>query len=157
MTRAPRRTRTASAVALGGALLLAAVGCGGESGIGVRTAEEPPAWQEPAAYSYTLESMAGERSLLGKFRITVRDGEVAEATGLDASGLRVVRHMPEHVPTIGDLLAELRRARKDGADRAEAEYAADGHPERIVLDPREGAIDDEAVYVISGYEEAKAG
>ncbi len=157
MTRALRRTRTASVVALGGTLLFTAVGCGDDSGTGVRTAEEPVTWREPAAYSYTLESVAGERSLRGRFRITVRDGEVAKAAGLDASGRRVVRHMPEHVPTIGDLLAELRRARKDGADRAEAEYAAAGHAARIGHDPREGAIDDEAVYVISGYEEAKAG
>ncbi|KUL41306.1 DUF6174 domain-containing protein [Streptomyces regalis] len=36
-------------------------------------------WQEPASYTYTLRSSEGERSLLGSFRITVRDGAVAEA------------------------------------------------------------------------------
>jgi hypothetical protein len=56
------------------------------------------------------------------------------------------------VPTIGALLHELDQARRDDADTAEADYAADGHPVRISLDWEENAIDDEARYVISAYE-----
>jgi len=55
------------------------------------------------------------------------------------------------VPTIGELLDELEQARRDNADTAEAEYAPDGHPERISLDWDENAVDDEALYVISAY------
>jgi hypothetical protein len=109
-------------------------------------------WQEPASYTYTLHSSEGERSLLGTFRITVRDGAVAEAVGLDDSGRRVVEDVPEAVPTIGALLDELGQARRDDADTAEVEYAADGHPVRISLDWEENAVDDEARYVISAYE-----
>ncbi|MDF3145656.1 MULTISPECIES: DUF6174 domain-containing protein [unclassified Streptomyces] len=108
-------------------------------------------WQEPASYSYTLGSSGGERGLLGTFRITVRDGAVAEAVGLDDSSRRVVEDIPDAVPTIGALLDELDQARRDDADTAEAQYAADGHPVRISLDWEENAIDDEALYLISAY------
>jgi hypothetical protein len=53
-------------------------------------------------------------------------------------------------------LAELESARRNDADTAEAAYAADGHPVRIVLDREENAVDDEARYVITAYERAKS-
>ncbi|MFJ4468364.1 DUF6174 domain-containing protein [Streptomyces sp. NPDC089424] len=125
-------------------LLCATAACGG--------AQRATDWEEPSSYTYTLLSTEGERSLIGTFRVTVRDGEVATAVGLDDSGRRVVRQNPDAVPTLGELLREFDRARQDGADRAEIEYAADGHPRSIVLDRDERAIDDEAAYVISAYE-----
>lgn len=45
----------------------------------------------------------------------------------------------------------MEQARRDNADTAEAEYAPDGHPERISLDWDKDAVDDEALYVISAY------
>jgi hypothetical protein len=112
-------------------------------------------WEEPSSYTYTLKSSEGERTLLGTFRVTVRNGKVAEAVGLDGSGRRLVKELPGEVPTIGKLLEEMEQARRDRADVAEAEYAADGHPVRISLDWEKDAIDDEALYVISAYEPAK--
>jgi hypothetical protein len=112
------------------------------------------AWEEPSSYTYTLKSSEGERALLGTFRVTVRDGKVVEAVGLDESGRRVARQLPDAVPTIGDLLKELEQARRDKADTAEVKYAADGHPMQISLDWEKNAIDDEALYVISTYEPA---
>ncbi|WP_172382583.1 DUF6174 domain-containing protein [Streptomyces sp. MNP-20] len=109
-------------------------------------------WKEPSSYAYTLRSGAGERALIGTFRVTVRGGKVSEAVGLDDSGRRVVKELPEHVPTIGQLLEEVEQARREKAHTAETEYAADGHPARITLDWEKEAIDDEALYVISAYE-----
>ncbi|MFJ8629245.1 DUF6174 domain-containing protein [Streptomyces sp. NPDC093568] len=137
---------TARAALVGG-LICAAAACGTETD----PARELAPWQEPAAYTYTLRSTEGERSLIGTFRITVRDGAVVKAVGLDDSGRRVVEDIPEEVPTIGELLAELEQARRDDADKAEAEHADDGHPVRISLDWMENAIDDEALYVISDF------
>ncbi|MFI6013620.1 DUF6174 domain-containing protein [Streptomyces sp. NPDC051243] len=142
------------AVVLGG-LLCALAACGTETA----PRQEPQrlataSWQEPAAYTYTLQSSEGERALIGTFRITVRDGAVVEAVGLDDSGRRVVEDVPDAVPTIGELLGELEGARRDGADEAEARYTADGRPVRISLDWEKNAIDDEALYVISAYEAA---
>lgn len=81
-------------------------------------------------------------------------GGLARATGLDDSGRGVVGNHPDAVPTIGELLDELEQARRDDADTAEAEYAADGHPVRISLDLEENALDDEARYDITAYEPA---
>ncbi|GHH26518.1 DUF6174 domain-containing protein [Streptomyces lanatus] len=132
---------TARAVLVSG-LICATAACG------TGTADT---WREPASYTYTLRSSEGERALIGAFRITVRDGTVTKAVGLDDSGRRVVKDNPDAVPTIGQLLDEWEQARRDGADTAEVEYAADGHPERITLDWLENAIDDEALYVVSDF------
>ena len=146
------RARALSAAVLGGALLSTIAACGSEEGgVAPAGARQEAVWEEPAAYTYTLESTQGERALIGRFKVTVRDGEVAEAVGLDDSARRLVAQSPDQVPTIGDLLDELDQARQEKADKAEAEHAADGHPERITIDWLENAIDDEASYVITDY------
>ncbi|OPG06369.1 hypothetical protein B1R27_17875 [Streptomyces sp. GKU 895] len=139
--------------------LLAAAGlistvaaCGAEASSA--SAREEVTWEEPAAYTYTLTSSEGERSLIGRFRVTVKDGKVTEAVGLDAGARRFVERTPDQVPTLGALLDELEQARSDDADTAEAEYAADGHPELIFLDRDENAVDDEERYVVESYEPA---
>lgn len=156
--------RMLSAVVLVGGLVCAAVGCGEDSGASsgaVMTSPSPSlspsfpsfseSWEEPASYVYTLTSSEGERSLIGTFRVTVRNGKVADVVGLDESGRGAVERAPEEVPTIGGLLDQLGQARDNGADTAEAAYAPDGHPVRITLDPEKDAVDDEQSYVISGY------
>ncbi|MFE6623940.1 DUF6174 domain-containing protein [Streptomyces sp. NPDC008086] len=162
MTVLPRPTRAGFLAApirgalIGGALC-AVTACGTQTPTAQQAPERVPervTWQEPASYAYTLRSSEGERALVGAFRITVRDGAVAEAVGLDDSGRRVVEELPDAVPTLGELLAELEQARRDDADTAEARYAADGHPVDISLDWDENAVDDEARYAISAYEPA---
>ncbi|MGX1134692.1 hypothetical protein RKD49_006882 [Streptomyces glaucescens] len=161
MTAVRRTARSVTAaVLLTGGLLATTAACGDDTPTSRATAagerEQGTGWKEPAAYSYTLTSSEGERSLLGTFRVTVRDGEVTDAKGLDESGRRVVEQLPGEVPTLGELLEELARARRDDADKAEAKYAADGHPVRISLDWDENALDDEADYVVTGYEPGPA-
>lgn len=151
MNPALLRVRTISTAVLVGTLLSAAVACGTEEENNGQAAPGEPVWVEPAEYAYTLESSQGERALIGKFRVTVRDGAVTKAVGLDDSARRLVAQSPDQVPTIGALLEELNQARKENADEAEADYAADGHPERISIDWLENAIDDEALYTISDY------
>ncbi|MEV5321556.1 DUF6174 domain-containing protein [Streptomyces sp. NPDC052687] len=145
-----------AAALLAGGLMAATAACSGEAspdptarpGSGSRTGA---AWTEPEAYSYTLESSGGERALLGSYRVTVRDGRVTDARGLDDSARDMVKRLPDQVPTLGGLLRELERARQENADEAAAEFAADGHPVRISLDWDANAVDDEALYVISDY------
>lgn len=153
MTSLRRTARTGLAAALpAGALMTVTAACAGEaSPYPAARAGSGADWREPAAYSYTLESSEGEQSLLGRFRVTVRDGEVTAASGLDDSARRAVERLPDEVPTLGELLRELERARKENADTAEAEFAADGHPVRVSLDWDANALDDEALYVISDY------
>ncbi|WP_028800027.1 DUF6174 domain-containing protein [Streptomyces sp. 142MFCol3.1] len=148
----PRPRTALPVVALTGALVWSTSACGHDAVTSsARQENTVSAWKEPASYSYTLESSEGERSLIGKFRITVRGGKVSKVVGLDDSGRRVVKGMPDEVPTIGALLKQVDQARRDHADTAEVAYAADGHPARISLDLDENAVDDEARYVISAY------
>jgi hypothetical protein len=159
MTAVRRTARSmTAAILLTGGLLATTAACGDDTPTSRATAAGEPGtdWKEPAAYSYTLTSSGGERSLLGTFRVTVRDGEVTDAKGLDESGRRVVDQLSTEVPTLGGLLEELAQARRDDADTAEVKYAADGHPVRISLDWDENALDDEADYVITGYEPGPA-
>lgn len=157
MTAVHSSSRFASAAALIGGLLCATAACGAESSTssgsagGTAAGGSRTTWEEPSSYAYTLNSSEGERNLIGMFRVTVRDGKVAKAVGLDESGRRVVKRLPDEVPTIGELLTQLEQARHDGADTAEAQYATDGHPVRISLDWDANAIDDEALYVVSAY------
>ncbi|MFD6173794.1 DUF6174 domain-containing protein [Streptomyces coeruleorubidus] len=162
MTAVRSRVRFLSAAVLVGGLLCATSACGTSTSSTSGEAAESKSegvqselpWEEPDSYAYTLTSSEGERSLIGTFRVTVRDGKVVRAVGLDDSGRRVVRRLPGEVPTLGELLTEMAQARRDKADTAEAEYAADGHPVRILVDWDKNAIDDEALYVISAYASA---
>jgi len=149
---------TAAALMIGGLLCAtAACGDGATTGAGRKPATAVAAshWKEPSSYVYTLESTGGERLLIGRFRVTVRDGEVVKAVGLDDSGRRVARRASDEVPTIGELLKEMERARHDKADTVDATYTADGRPKTISLDWEENAVDDEARYVISDYGPAR--
>ncbi|MFJ7042011.1 DUF6174 domain-containing protein [Streptomyces sp. NPDC101112] len=144
-TRISKPVVAVLAVAVSGVM----TACGSESSSG--TASTRPAWREPASYTYTLTSSEGERSLLGTFEVTVRDGKVTKAVGTDEDSRRVARQVGGRMPTIGDLLAEADAARGEDADRVDVDQAADGRPTRISLDWDEDAIDDEAVYDISDY------
>ncbi|WNZ10044.1 DUF6174 domain-containing protein [Streptomyces sp. 11x1] len=143
------RTRALSTLAAAGTLMWAISGCDQEPTFPKASA---PTWKEPASYTYTLKSTQGERPLIGTFTVTVRDGRVVKAVGLDDSGRHVVDRSPQHIPTIGRLLQEVESAREDGADTVDVSYAADGRPVSIAIDWEENAIDDEAAYDLSGYE-----
>ncbi|WP_060886654.1 DUF6174 domain-containing protein [Streptomyces caniscabiei] len=149
-TAVRHRPRALSAVATAGALMWAVSGCGEEGT--AATKPSAPAWKEPASYTYTLRSTEGERPLIGTFRVTVRDGKVVRAVGLDDSGRHVVDRSPHHIPTIADLLREAEVAREEGADTVDGTYASDGRPLTLAIDWDEDAIDDEAAYDLSDYE-----
>jgi hypothetical protein len=119
------------------------------------TARNKVTWHEPASYVYTLTSTS--QVLTGRFRVTVRDGKVAGAVGLDSDSRQALARGLGPVPSIGDLIDRLENAWQERADTAEAEYAPVGHPSRITLDPDENAIDDEAEYVITAYEAGDTG
>lgn len=94
-------------------------------------------WEEqgPARYAFELDQRCGERALIGRFRVTAEDGEVADVEELDeeAEGL-VEGGFIEEVPTIHDLFDLLEAARED-AHEVEADFDdALGHPTRIDID-----------------------
>jgi hypothetical protein len=108
------------------------------------------AWVEPTAYSYVLDSSCGERMLIGRFRVTVVGGRTTAFEELNDPPTGQFRLAD--IPTLGDLVQEVERARTDGADTVILEVdPGDGHPVRIEIDWMAEAIDDEACYAISEY------
>ena len=143
------RHRALTTAAMAGMLLGALSACGEGSMTANRSS---PAWEEPSAYRYTLKSSEGERALIGTFEVTVRDGKVVKATGLDDSARRVVDRKLTEVPTIAGLLKRAEAAREEGADAVDVEYTKDDRPTGISIDWDENAIDDEEAYTLGGYE-----
>ncbi|MFE7234978.1 DUF6174 domain-containing protein [Streptomyces sp. NPDC002405] len=148
------RTRTHLLVASAG-IVLAAVGCGTGSATPAEGAPQvkQARWSEPDRYSFRLLSESGERGGLGDYRITVENGKVVKAIGLDESARRTVEDNPQNVPTLGGLLTQVQEARADHAEVAHAVYAADGHPTEVHIDWQKNAIDDEADYYVTEYRE----
>jgi hypothetical protein len=108
-------------------------------------------WVEPADYSFTLASSCGERSLIGTFRVTVRNHETLAIRGLDASAIAFPGDASE-VPTLAELLQEADDARAGNASSVEVEtHPVDGHPVNIAIDWMANAIDDEACYRVTDY------
>jgi hypothetical protein len=138
-----------------GAILLAALaGCARSNGGGPdNPAGGVPTWTEPANYIYVLESTCGERALIGRFQITVTNARVSRTEGLDEAGRRAVMlRLANLAPTLGKLVSDADKARRNGADKVEVKTdPTDGHPTSIRIDPEENALDDEECYAISDY------
>jgi len=110
-------------------------------------------WEEPAAYSFTLESRCGERNLIGRFAVEVENGEVIAVEGLDEQGRTAATVVqPSDIPTLADLLALVAEAQSDGADKVTlATNPTDGHPISVEIDWQANADDDEECYQISDF------
>lgn len=115
-------------------------------------------WHEPARYTFVLDSRCGEQPLIGRFQISVANGTVTAATGLDdAARNALAGGRRDLIPTLGHLVNELDTAKHTGADIAQADLdPGDGHPTRIIIDPSKTAVDDELCYTISDYTPAPA-
>jgi Family of unknown function (DUF6174) len=153
-----RRARTPDALRLTLALPIFVLALSCESsepsrpsaGEGPETSTSTPAeWEPGSSYTYELDSSCGERSLIGEFRIEVRDGEVSSVEPLDESARSMIEGgFEDDIPSIEELLTEARLARSEGADVVEVRRADDGRPTEIEIDYMKEAIDDEACYVI---------
>jgi hypothetical protein len=110
-------------------------------------------WRAPADHEYVLESSCGERNGLGRYRVAVRDGAVADVAALDDTARRSLDGLGSHqFPSLDGLLDEVRTARDRGADVAEVTVDPDdGHPTAIEIDHDTDALDDEVCYRITGY------
>lgn len=136
--------RTVFAVAT---IVLVSCGTAGEPLVGA-------GWTAPAEYEFVLESSCGERDFLGRYHIVVEGEQVTEASGLDGYATRLLSS-DEHrdlVPTLSELLREVKDAEAQGADVAETTFdESDGHPVTIEIDWDTDATDDEACYRVSQF------
>ncbi|MFP3882776.1 MAG: DUF6174 domain-containing protein [Actinomycetota bacterium] len=144
-----------------GALTLVVVACSNENASGSEPGPAPPVtvsstgqllqWTEPDEYAYVLESRCGERALIGTFQIVVEEGEVQDVSALDEDAEAMLEHIgADPTPTIGDLVADVQAATRNGADRVSLEVNSDdGFPTSIEIDYDTNAIDDEVCYTIT--------
>ncbi len=145
-------------VACGVAVAAALGGCADQTTVpdntpGVRMPATPPAWREPAAYTFTLKSSCGQGTPDGTFRTVVQKGAVVRNTALDAGARKALAlKLSKLVPTLGQIETEAGNARRMGADEVVINHdAADGHPTKMRIDPKKDAKGDEYCYDISDY------
>jgi hypothetical protein len=112
-------------------------------------------WSAPQKYEFDLSSACGERTVIGRFHIVVKDDRVINAKGLDESGKSLVAsQFRDEIPTLEDVLDEAAEARRADADVVGiTSDESDGHPARVDIDYDTSAIDDEACYVVTNYRE----
>ncbi len=160
-----QRRRGRLAVAGGAAVVLTTLAAvsygmtGGDFGTAPNPspADAPPPtsglWLEPAGYSFVLDSRCGERTLLGRFRVTVADHGVVDVRALDEPAEIVVRdpELRAVVPTLAMLVEEYREGTATADVSEMTADPTDGHPVEIAIDYDVEAMDDEACYVISDY------
>jgi hypothetical protein len=95
----------------------------------VPTPGSPPAWTEPAAYSFVADRRCGDAPSQGRYRITVRDGQVASTERID--GRTATGEEEIQVPTLGELKDLATTATEDGAEATVSLDPADGHPTEV--------------------------
>lgn len=113
------------------------------------SAASPPAWSEPAAYSYALAFGCDESAPFGRYQVSVADGAVTKAervggqaapsaTGdVDLGPVTGQEGEEIDVPTLGQLVEMAETATEDGAEVATTFDTADGHPVKVTINVTE--------------------
>jgi len=128
-------------------LALVAAGCTSApapAGTWASPTGSPPAWTEPAGYSFVLDRRCGSGPSLGRYRVTVADAQVTgwdRIDGRTASGEEEIR-----VPTLGELTELARTAIDDGAEATMTADPGDGHPVEVTI-----TRDTRECFVVSEY------
>lgn len=115
-------------------------------------------WEAPPDYEFRLASRCGERNLIGRFYIFVKDHRVSEVRGLDEAGRNLVRsEWSSDILTLQELLDEAKKAQADNAEVVQVTYdEKDGYPTQIDIDHDVETMDDEACFEIDHYKELAA-
>lgn len=122
------------------------VGCSSSTvASGVASPEPGNGSNLPSDYRFVLKSSCGERGLLGRYKVVVRDGRVSSVTSLNTD----YPYQPAlaEVPTLQGLLEKARSARAKAAVDLELDEA--GLPKRLAIDHVPNGVDDEECYEVS--------
>ena len=114
-------------------------------------AGSPPAWTEPANYSYVLTRGCDAAKPVGRYQVTVASGAVSAADRLDASAVTPSTSADVDLgPATGDsgeeieaftlqeLIEMAQNATDDGAQVSTTYDNADGHPVKVSIDVGDG-------------------
>ena len=110
----------------------------------------PPAWSEPAEYTFVADRQCEGGPSLGRYRVTVTAREVTGVERVDgrtASGEEEIE-----VPTLGGLVELAQTAADDGGSMSVQADPADGHPVAVSFDVSDGSdAEPPTCFVISDY------
>jgi hypothetical protein len=111
----------------------------------------PPAWTEPAAYSYVLARGCDAAKPVGRYEVKVQAGAVADSSRLDAAPVEPSSSPGEDLGpatgdtgeeieafTLKDLLEMAQTAADDGGEVTKAFDTTDGHPTKVTIDVGSG-------------------
>lgn len=121
---------------------------------GPEETDEGLGWEEPAMYTFVVDSSCGERTFLGEYRVTVENAVVVNAEALDDTAAATLQSVggTDFIPTVDEMVTEYLQAAESGADSSSLAIE-DDVPSLIEIDYDTEAIDDEVCYEISGFEE----
>jgi hypothetical protein len=95
------------------------------SPVGAQASRPVPDWTEPPAYTYVLTTGCTRGFNDARYRVTVKDGEVVSAVGLEQQA----KAHPDHpVPTLGELAAWAVAAQAKNSQVRYDRDPVDGHP-----------------------------
>lgn len=100
------------------------------------TTASAPAWTEPAKYGYVLDRKCDAGPSLGRYRVTVQDGDVLTADRID--GRTAEGEEEIDVPTMSGLVSLAETTAEDGGAVVTRVDPADGHPTFVSVDVSDG-------------------
>ncbi|GAA1730108.1 hypothetical protein GCM10009809_27050 [Isoptericola hypogeus] len=159
-----------AALSVAGTLVLSSCTTGGPTSVAT-VSSAPPAPPAPPAsldrldearrdweragmqdYTFVVDSGCGERNLIGRFAVTVRDGVVSAVTGeIAGEAITPDEYLDEGGETIDGFLDRVSTASPEDVVALELDDAL-GYPTVIGFDPEPRGIDDEECYEIGDVE-----
>ncbi len=113
-------------------------------------AASPPPWTEPAKYGFVVERRCGGGPSMGRYRVSVENGEVVRADRIDGKTAQGEEEIG--VPSLGELLQLAQTAADDGGAVSTTMDPADGHPTAVSFDVSDdGQGGAEACFTITEY------
>ncbi|GLY02058.1 MULTISPECIES: hypothetical protein [Actinoplanes] len=130
------------------------------------TAASPPAWSEPAAYSFVLSRGCDEKAPIGRYQATVADGVITAATPVggaapvpsasassseeDLGPANGQEGEEIEVPTLAELVVMAETAKEDGAEVTTVQDGTDGHPVSVSINVTD-TVDGAECWFVSDY------
>jgi hypothetical protein len=106
-----------------------------------------PAWSEPSHYRYVLEAGCNMGPSMGTFAVEVTKGRVTHLERRDPPGTAA----GARVRTLGELFADLRKAKRAGQESVIVQDATDGHPVVVTFNMSQMPLDGATCFKVSDY------
>jgi hypothetical protein len=136
-------------VALAGGCTAAPQASPRSSGSASAAASAPP-WTEPARYGFVVERQCGGGPSMGRYRVSVENGEVVRADRVDGKTAQGEEEIG--VPSLGELLQLAQTAMDDGGAASTTMDPNDGHPTAVSFDVSDdGQGGSAACFIITEY------